>query len=429
VLGLATGALGWAASASSSTATGPLASILASAPGLSTVLANPETFRVQAVLGIVEETPGKRPRLVQHPFRAGEEYLYPASTVKLLAAVAALERLAELRSDTGLRIDVDTALVFHPLFEGEQREDRDETNLAGGTITVRHEIRKLFLVSDNEAFNRLYELVGPDRLNGCAERAGLRGVRIVHRLSEPRSEEENLRSPRIDLVGEGFTHTLPARTARPVSRPRHPPPGLLVGIAFFDGERRLEGPFDFAHKNRFPLAELQRALCMVVRPDVDCGGRGFRLSEPDRAMLLEAMGQLLAESTNPVYDPVEHRDEDVEFLLPGLRRVVAPERLRVFGKSGQAYGFTLDNVMAVDTLTDRSFFLAAALYTNGDGVLNDDQYDYATVGLPFLADLGEAAARRLWGGTAPAPAPVSVPLAPPPAATDEPAGAVVGSRR
>jgi hypothetical protein len=396
----------------------PLPAILAAPSVPRGVVAKSSRDRLQVVLGLIDERPGRRPRLVQHHYRAGAEYVYPASTVKLLAAVAALEELAELRARTGLAIDADTPLVYHPLFPGEAREELDPTNLAGDRITVRHEIRKLFLVSDNEAFNRLYELVGPDGLARSAERAGLRGVRIVHRLSEPRTAEENLRLPRIDLVGGGFTHTLPERTARPLPPPPQLP-GLLVGEAHLVGDERRNGPMDFTAKNHFPLAELQRALCMVVRPDVDCGGRGFRLGAEERALLLEAMGQLLAESANPVYDPAEHRDEEVEFLLPGLRRAVPPHRLRVFGKSGQAYGFTLDNAWVLDTLSQRSFLLAAALYANDDGVLNDDLYDYETVALPFLAGLGEAAALALWGGLA-APAPEG---APPPAPTPTPAPA------
>ena len=31
------------------------------------------------------------------------------------------------------------------------------------------------------------------------------------------------------------------------------------------------------------------------------------------------------------------------------------------------------------------FFLAATIYTNSDGVLNDDAYDYDEVALPFFA--------------------------------------------
>jgi hypothetical protein len=32
--------------------------------------------------------------------------------------------------------------------------------------------------------------------------------------------------------------------------------------------------------------------------------------------------------------------------------------------------------------------LSATLYVNADGVLNDDRYEYDTIGYPFLAELG-----------------------------------------
>jgi hypothetical protein len=38
--------------------------------------------------------------------------------------------------------------------------------------------------------------------------------------------------------------------------------------------------------------------------------------------------------------------------------------------------------------------VAAAIYTNSDGVLNDDRYDYESVALPFMAELGEIVARE-----------------------------------
>ncbi len=371
-------------------------SILDSHPGLRALLAAAPEHRLQAVLGLVEEGPDGRPVLVQHGFRLGAEYFYPASAVKLFAAVAALERLAELRLETGLGIDADTPLVFHPLFADEELEDDDPSNLEGGRITVRHEIRKLFLVSDNSAFNRLYELVGQDRLAASLARAGLGEARIVHRLQELRSPEENLRAPRVDLVGDGFRQTLPESTAEPLP-PAPAIAGIEVGRAHLAGGSKVEHPMDFTDKNRFALADLQRGLCKVVRPEVDCGGPGFRLDESDRRLLLEAMSQLPRESANPVYDPAEHPDDYVKFLLPGLARVLPADRLGIANKVGQAYGFTTENAWVVDRQTGRGFFLAATLYTNADGVLNDDDYEYDTVALPFLADLGEAAARWLWG--------------------------------
>ena len=163
---------------------------------------------------------------------------------------------------------------------------------------------------------------------------------------------------------------------------------------------------DFAAKNRAPLAVLQRALCTVVRPDVDCGASGvsgFALSVADRELLLRAMRRLPRESVNPRLDRAQHPDAYVKFLLPGLRRVLDPARLRVYDKSGQAYGFTLDNSWVSETSLDggdgRSFFLAAALYTNGDGVLNDDLYEYEQVALPALAEVAEAVARGVTAAT------------------------------
>ena len=376
-------------------AAGPLTAILRFHPGLRRVLRAAPSYRLQVVLGELQPGADGRPVLVQHGYRLGAEYFYPASTVKLFAAVAALERLEELRRETGLPIDVDTALVFHPLFADDALEDADPSNLAGGRITAGHEIRKLFLVSDNAAFNRLYELVGQDGLAAALERAGLTGARLVHRLSEARSAEENRRAPRIDLVGDDFRHTIPERTAAPPP-PRPAIAGLAVGRAHIAGDQRIGRPMDFSVKNHVPLAELQRGLCMVVRPDADCGGRGFALDDDDRALLLAAMSEYPRQSANPVYDPSEYPDDYVKYLLPGLERVLAKERLRIYNKIGQAYGFTTENAWVVDGATGRSFFLAATLYTNRDGVLNDDRYEYQEIALPFLADLGEAAARQLW---------------------------------
>jgi hypothetical protein len=277
---------------------------------------------------------------------------------------------------------------------------------------VRQQIRQIFLVSSNEAFNRLYELVGQDGLAASVRRAGLGPAWIVHRLAEARSEEENRRFPRIDLVGDGFRHILPERTADPLPPPP-PIPGIEIGEAYLVGDERVAGPMDFREKNRIGLEQLQRALCMVARPDVDCGGPGFRLSDEDRALLLDALGALPRESVNPRYDPAEVPDHHVKYVLPGLRRVVPAEHLRVYDKSGQAYGFTLDNAWIVDRESGRELFFAAAVYTNDDGVLNDDLYEYDTVGLPFLADLAEAAARRLWQ---PGEATGAPPCAAPPAA-------------
>lgn len=368
----------------------PLRQLLQSRPALAEILRRAEAHRIQIVLGWFEHDERGRPVLWQARFRAGDEYFYPASSVKTFAAVAALERLAELRRETGLPIDRDTALRLHPLFEGEKVEESDATHLAGGTITVGHEIRKLAIVSDNEAFNRLYELVGQDGIAAALARAGLDEPRIVHRLAEPRGAAENRRYPRTDfLLPDGTVHAIAARESPALPAPP-PLPGLLVGRGYLADDVRIDEPMDFSGKNRIWLADLQRGLCKIVRPDADCGGgRPFALADADREFLVEAMSIVPRESTDPLYDPAEFPDDYAKPTLRGLEREMPREQLRIVNKYGQAYGFTTDNAWIENRETGRGYFLAATIYTNADGILNDDRYEYATVAKPFFEELGQ----------------------------------------
>ena len=44
----------------------------------------------------------------------------------------------------------------------------------------------------------------------------------------------------------------------------------------------------------------------------------------------------------------------------------------------------------VDFENNTEFILAATILCNSDGIFNDDRYDYASVGIPFLGKLGQA---------------------------------------
>jgi hypothetical protein len=352
-------------------------------------------FRLQLLIAEVDESTSPA-GLIRHGFRVDAEYFYPASTIKLCAAVGALLRIQELRAE-GVPIDADTPMVFHPLFEGESVDDADESNLAGGKITVAHEIRKLFIVSDNRAFNRLLGFVGRDELNRMMREAGLDSARIAHRLAVGQSREQNRRMPRIDLHPPGgAVFTIPERVSS-IDPDNAGVPGLEAGAAELLGGQRLERPKSFRFSNRISLRDLQDALVMVVRPDVDLGKPGFALSDAHRALLIEAMGLLPGESANPVYDPGRYPDHWVKYLLPGLRRGLGHGRVREINKVGLAYGFTsLTSAIAVDGGPPR-VFVAGTIYTNANATLNDNVYEYDSIALPFLADLGEVIAAGLGG--------------------------------
>jgi hypothetical protein len=339
------------------------------------------------------------PSATVHALRDSAEYFYPASTIKLGAIVTALQVVRELRC-AGAPITRRTPLRYEPSWEGALAEDRDPSNLDGGVITVEHDLRRVCLVSDNPAHNRLYTLTGHREINERLWRLGLSSVRINHRLAEPRlTWEQHRTSGRVlflDRSGRTLAEIPPRVSDLLIDNTGST--GLLIGRRHIDpmtGELR-DGPFDFTRRNRISLNDLQHLLAAVCSP-----GQGD-IDEEDRLAVCLALAQTPAESANPVYPGHTWPSQYAKWLLPGLRRIEAqdstPDGFVIFNKIGRAYGFTTENALVVHRPSGRAMLLAATLYTNEDGIMNADTYQYAELADAFFADLGERLGRALISG-------------------------------
>ena len=347
-------------------------------------------YRATAAIGMTYEEWTKAVNPVSAAaLTADNTYFYPASTVKLFAAIAAAEKIEELSAEDP-RIDLHTPLRIHPLFADEDVADRDESNLDGGFITVGHEIRKLFLVSDNRAFNRLYGFVGHAELDRRIRAWGLDHVRIVHRLSEARTLDENRSAPRIELIDResgAVIKRLPERHDPPTVTSNASMAGLRVGQRHIAGGTAVDAPFDFTDKNAVSLSELMHTLHLLGNPEF-MGSRMAGFGAETRAFLLKAATQLPSESANPVYDPAAYPDDYAKFLLPGLLRVAPLDQWAITNKIGLAYGYVTENARVEHRPTGRAVYLAMTIYRNPNGTVNDGEYDYETT-LGMFADVGE----------------------------------------
>jgi len=376
----------------------PLTSELSDAgPAVLAAMRREEPQRVQILISEVVERPGAPARLQPHGFRVDAEYFYPASSIKLCAAVAALQEAERLEREHGVTGLADAPLEIEPLFPGDPRQTDDPDHLANGRITLAHEVRKLALVSDNQAFNRLYDLVGHEQLNRAMHALGLPSTVINHRLSDPRSVPDQKASAAIAFhLKDGRTLPVPARRS-PLAL-TNVATRRLIGDGHLHGDKLVREPMDFTGRNGISLVDLQNLLVKVVRPDIAVPGPHLELSEKHRLLLLDAMTIHPRESSDPRYPAAEYPDDFCKFLLPGVRRVfpeTAPgQRIEIAGKIGRAYGFSVENSCLRNPANGRTVFVTAVIYTNDDGVLNDDRYEYGTVADPFFADLGAWVARR-----------------------------------
>lgn len=359
----------------------------------SPAVVEPEAHRLQVLIAEVVERDGM-PTLERHGFRIDAEYFYPASTIKLAAAIAACQSLDSLAKTQSTPIDLDTPIEFLPAFEDQVREAGDPTNLEGGTITVGHELRKLFIVSSNTAYNRLYDLVGQEPLNRAMWDAGLASTRLSHRLSIARTIAQNRITRAVAIDTASGAIEVPERTST-LDLTVRDVPGLEVGDRHVRRGEMIDQPMDFSTKNHISLVDLQDMLVKVTRPEIDLGTPGFVLQQIHREHMLAAMREYPRSSANPLYDPAKYPDDWVKFLLPGLDRVAPRGTFTIYNKVGLAYGFMIENAYVVHEPTGRSLFVTATVYANPNGTLNDNTYGYDDTSLPFFADLGEAIGRHL----------------------------------
>ena len=315
-------------------------------------------------------------RRVDHVYRADAEYFYPASTIKLVGAVAALQTMESL----GANIDA-------PIGWGDVDHPGESLLASDGSVPVlRRELERMLIVSDNEAFNLCFDLAGQRALNETMWDAGLGSVKIEHRLSRVVSAENRTTAAPMRLGTASGSVRLPRRTEGIGEIPPPAIPGLSVGSGFMRSGTLVQEPMRFDRHNRISLRDLHELTIAINRPDL--ARIRLPISAEHRQLLAEFMARLAP------------APEEYKPFLPGVCRVLAPSRVRVASKIGLAYGFLTDTACITDLDSGREFFLTATIYVNSDGVLNDDAYDYDAVGFPVLADLAEAAARRVFADPA-----------------------------
>jgi predicted alpha/beta superfamily hydrolase len=348
------------------------------------ILKQVEKYQVQILYTQIDRDQTNKPAFRSFSYRLNDkEYFYPASTVKLPAAMLALEKLNQL-GIPGL--NKYTALRIDSAYSG-QTAVTDDSSAGNKLPSIAHYIKKIFLVSDNDAYNRLYEFIGQRELNEALWKKGFKNLKLVHRLSIALSAEENRRTnPFTFYDGDKIIYQQP-----PGFNPLVFPNKLKTtrrGQGFIRNDSLINEPKDFSRNNYISLANLQGLLKAVMFPEAVKPQQRFLLTEDDYRFLYKYMSMLPHECAYPAYDTTEYYDSYVKFFMFGDSKKPLPPNIRIFNKVGEAYGYLTDNAYIVDFENNIEFLLSAVIYVNADQIFNDDKYEYDAIGLPFLANLG-----------------------------------------
>jgi hypothetical protein len=357
-------------------------------PGLfGEVLKNPEKYKLQIILTLVDRDDKNQPHFTTYKFRCNpKEYFYPASTIKMPLSALTLEKLNHYFQKG---ITKDTRLSIEKSYSCQYAADSDKSSHTGFP-TIANYIKKALIVSDNVSCNRMYEFLGQSYINKRLKQIGIKKARIVHRFSYC-NEKENRHTNAFCFYNSDGKVIYRQPPAFNKKRYRNPVRNMKIGKGYIDHSGRLVGKsMDFSHKNYISLEGLTEILKRIVFPENFAAKKHFDLKPEDRYFLLKQLSSFPCEcDIDELKDSAKYFSSMTNYLYYGHDRNCTPDsNIRIFNIAGQAYGFLTDCAYIVDFSKNIEFFLSATIYTNEDQILNDDKYEYETTGFPFLKNLG-----------------------------------------
>ena len=355
------------------------------------VLSDP-AYELQIIYTRIDRDAANRPHFTSYEYNVDStRYFYPASTVKMPLSLLALEKINHLRRSGYPSLTRNTAYRLDSLRPFQQAYSEDPA-APRGKPSIAHDIRQIFVTSDNLAYNHLFEFLGREYINRTLREKGYTRTGILHRFNYP-GRDNRYASPITfyDASGTIFKHG--ERADEMVwENPQH---STKKGRGYINAADSLvPEPFDLSRKNWFALTDMEKMLRAVLFPEAVPEQNRFGLSADDYRFVWHYMGIFPHECDYPKYDTTVYCDGYAKFFLYGGCESKLPPPanpgLRIFNKVGDAYGTSTDIAYIVDFERGVEFILAATLLSNSDGIFNDDRYDYSTIGFPFLAKLGRA---------------------------------------
>lgn len=349
------------------------------------LVAKADQFEIQIIYTQIDRDPQNQPTFRQHTWHVDpNRYFNPASMVKLPVAVAALEKIHQYEAQ-GITAysPMATGTAYRCQTPVSNPFSKDPDKVA----SVANYVKRMLLVSDNEAYNRLYEFVGQRDLHQRLRDWGMPTARIVTRFA-----------PGCDSISNRYTNPITFYTPqrRPVHQPAAvndvpllPPLGRVYkGTAYQAGRQRINRPFDFTNANYLTLPQVTDLLRAILFPGT---GPELKLTPADRELLKRYLGLSPHESGFSLYRAKGYYDYYKKYLLFGRlsQGQLADPNPRSFNIVGLSYGYVADCAYFADPATGLEFTLSAVIYVNRDGILNDGRYEYESTAWPFLKALGE----------------------------------------
>ncbi|MBN2729514.1 MAG: serine hydrolase [Bacteroidales bacterium] len=348
----------------------------------------PEWYDLQIIYVQVNRDSSGFPHLSYHQMGVdNKQYFYPASLVKLPTLLLTLEKLNELNPK--YKIDKYSRIKIGK-DHSCQTEFKEDTTGLEGYPTIANFIRRILLVSDNQAYSRLFEFMGQEDLNRRMWAKGYTDNIILKRFTRCDYDENRYTNPfwfyhlNGDVAYYQKARTNPNKWKIPYEI------DTRVGKGWMDWKTYRDKPKDFRYTNRITLESELDMMIRFILPEIFDSTNQWHISQQDRLFLLQYFSMYPRQSPISEYHDYEEYEDSYKkyFMIGDTKDTIYDENLKIFNIVGLSYGFLSDIAYIVNLEEGVEFFLAAVIYTNQDDILNNDQYEYHEVGFPFFGKFG-----------------------------------------
>ena len=371
----------------------PLTQIISRMPLELSSIIDSSVHEIQILYTQIDRDEQNTPHLTSYTLNFNKQhYFYPASTVKMPVAFLALQRINELnRTDDRInmlsRMQIDSIRPPQTAVELDSATKNNYPNVATY-------IKKIFSVSDNDAYNRLYEFLGQDYINEELKNKGIFSnsrIRTRVGISGFTTEDNKYTNP-ISFIDDSGVKIFEQDEYYALYSYYEKLENDTKGIGYFSDslESVVMTPFDMSEKNFINIKDLEASLRRIVFPELYDENELFDISPDHYEFLYEIMPKTPLEFDFNKDHSDEYFDSYVKFFYNGDSKLPIPDHIRIFNKVGWAYGTLTDCSYIIDLENNIEFFLTATIHVNDNRIFNDGNYEYEEIGLPFLSELGKA---------------------------------------
>lgn len=341
------------------------------------VLKHPEKFSFQLIYIKLRNVNGKF-TLEKHSLFEDQHYFYPASLIKFPLMILMLEHLTSLKK-YGCNLDSRISLKTCSCDKATESYVRNSK-----LPTIRQFMREMMIMSNNDAYNLFFDMVGMDKFNKKYKGLGYKGLVLKSRFTKNCSKNRWSGGVNFYNSSDSLIWSIPCdSSALKVDLDSSLP--VTAGLFHYENGKKITGPNTFSPSNYVLLSEATDLLVKLFYPEKK---PDFDIDSSFLEAFKNSLGSFPRELENSEYPTRTIPDHYYKFFLNPQLMKTSNGQLRIYNKVGLASSFLSDISYFYDKENDIRFFLSGSILAKPDGIINGGSTDYQTYGMQLFRKIG-----------------------------------------